>query len=64
MYQFSDCTAPFTIGVVTDATNTDGGEADASSETANILDRGVCLNYSQVGSISKFSYYLRVKNTL
>ena len=43
-----DCTAPFTIDVVTDATNTDGG--DAVDVPAAVGDRGVCLDYTQVKS--------------
>ena len=39
---FSDCTAPFIVNIVTDAT------ADAIAATAAAPARGVCLEYRQI----------------
>ena len=39
---FTDCTAPFTVGVVTDAID----EADNSAPAVGA--RGICLEYTQI----------------
>jgi len=45
-----DCTGPFTVGIYTDALNTDPGEASDRSIAANNqgTNRGVCLTYNQI----------------